>query len=215
MARSRFRFPDSSPSYTPEFPQGAALNHEPTALPLSYRGLRTSSLVHRARRPVVVEASRAHSSALQPRDFLKRIPHAVKLGVPPALASFHSTTRFSLTKVWYGNADIHYEVDLRARARSLELGLHFESDALTNARLLSAFKAHERRIHKALGGDVRVEEWDRGWARVWESCSFAALDDELLAAVAGRCAAYIVALEPIVLAELPGDVEWSEPKRRR
>ena len=38
MALARFRFPDSSPSYTPEFPQGAALNHEPTALPLSYRG---------------------------------------------------------------------------------------------------------------------------------------------------------------------------------
>ena len=38
MALTRFRFPDSSPSYTPEFPQGAALNHEPPALPLSYAG---------------------------------------------------------------------------------------------------------------------------------------------------------------------------------
>ena len=38
MALARFRFPDSSPSYTPEFPQGAALNHEPPALPLSYAG---------------------------------------------------------------------------------------------------------------------------------------------------------------------------------
>jgi len=38
MALARFRFPDNSPSYTPEFPQGAALNREPPALPLSYRG---------------------------------------------------------------------------------------------------------------------------------------------------------------------------------
>jgi hypothetical protein len=123
--------------------------------------------------------------------------------------------RFSLTKIWYGNKDIHYEVDVRARAKSLELGLHFEADPLTNARLLGAFKARAREIRKVLGRDVRVEEWDKGWTRVWERHEFQALDEDLLKEIAGRCAAYIVALEPIVLAELPGDVEWSEPRRRR
>src|SRR2546425_11015375 len=39
MALARFRFPDSSPSNTPEFPQGAAVD-QPLALPLSYQGSR-------------------------------------------------------------------------------------------------------------------------------------------------------------------------------
>ena len=52
MALSRFRFPDSSPSYTPEFPQGAALNHEPPALPLSYAGSSSAILRYSPHPPI-------------------------------------------------------------------------------------------------------------------------------------------------------------------
>src|SRR5437867_8812178 len=59
MTLSRFRVPVNSPGNTPEFPQGAALNHEPLALPLSYRGM-----------PVDVSRSRPREEAIRDRDLL-------------------------------------------------------------------------------------------------------------------------------------------------
>jgi hypothetical protein len=147
---------------------------------------------------------------LRPLEFLQRLPPAVRTRVPSALASFHNATRFSLLQLWYGNRDIHFEAWVRSRERVLELGLHFEADPLTNARLLAAFQAHAPAIHKTLGDGVRIEEWDKGWSRVWEPVPLATLDADFLGRVAARLAAYIVALEPIVTRELPADVAWRE-----
>jgi hypothetical protein len=97
----------------------------------------------------------------------------------------------------------------------IEVGLHFEADTLTNARLLAAFRAHERAIRRALGADVRIETWDKGWARVWEPVELAILDRAFLERIAGRIAAYVTALEPLLRAEVPSDVRWSEPRARR
>src|SRR5206468_10594520 len=67
MALARFRFPDSSPSYTPEFPQGAALNHEPTALPLSYRGP-YARFYGMNRSPITLDPTRPKWTYSFPRD---------------------------------------------------------------------------------------------------------------------------------------------------
>jgi len=146
---------------------------------------------------------------MDPRSFLRAIPKELPDRLPAELRAFHSTTGFGLAKVWYGNRDLHYEVWVRPRLRTLELGLHFEADPLTNARLLAAFGAHERKLRRALGAGVRIEEWDRGWARVWEPITPMTLDAELLERVSARVAEYVRALEPILRDELPRDVPWS------
>jgi hypothetical protein len=150
---------------------------------------------------------------VRPREFLERVPSAVRRAVPPGLASFHAGRRFSLVQLWYGNRAIHYEAWLRSN--TLEVGLHFEADPLTNARLLAAFRARTAQIQDVLGEQVRIEEWDKGWARVWEPSAHETSDDDALARVASRLAAYICALQPILLDELPADVPWSEPPVRR
>jgi hypothetical protein len=152
---------------------------------------------------------------LRPTDFLRRLPNAVRRDLPQDLAaSFHGASRFSLAQLWSGNRAIHYEAWIRSRAGAVEIGLHFEADPLTNARLLAAFRAHERALHDALGEEARIEEWDRGWSRVWEPIELATLDDAFLERVAARLAGYVNALEPILREELPADVLWAEPRRR-
>jgi hypothetical protein len=128
---------------------------------------------------------------------------------------FHSIAYSYMAQLWSGNRQLHYEAWLRDRLGVIELGLHFEADALTNARLLAAFRARERAIRRALGADVRIEGWDKGWARVWEPIALATLDRVFLERIGGRLGAYVHTLEPLLRAEVPSDVAWSEPRQRR
>jgi hypothetical protein len=120
-----------------------------------------------------------------------------------------------MAQLWSGNKQLHYEAWIRERVAVIEVGLHFEADALTNARLLAAFRARERTIRRALGTEVRIEGWDKGWARVWEPIELVPLDVAFLERVGGRVAAYVDVLEPVLRAELPSDVAWAEPRPRR
>lgn len=161
-------------------------------------------------------ASRRARSVRAPRsfsgtEFLRRVPDAVRGLLPSELRRFSSGVRWSISQIWFGNAALHYEVWLRERQNTLEVGLHFEADPLTNARLLAAFQARDREIHRVLGSGVRVEAWDRGWARVWEPLALGRVDADLLAVVASRLASYVRALEPILRDEVPADVEWDDP----
>ncbi|MBA2371753.1 MAG: hypothetical protein H0V71_08895 [Chloroflexi bacterium] len=97
---------------------------------------------------------------------------------------------------------------IRAQLQVIELGLHFESQPLTNLQLLGAFRAREKAIARRLQ-TARVEEWDRGWARVWEPLPLATLDAAFQRATASLLARYARVLEPILEAELPADVRWS------
>lgn len=128
------------------------------------------------------------------------------------LRAFHWSATSWMAKAWYGNRAIHYEIWVRHRARVVELGLHFEADELTNARLLGAFRARATQVTRALGREVRIEEWDKGWARIWEPLSLEMPDAELAEQVRTRFAGYVRVLEPMVREELPADVEW-KPKR--
>lgn len=120
-----------------------------------------------------------------------------------------------MAQMWSGNKQLHYEAWIRERLAVIEVGLHFEADALTNARLLAAFRARQRAIRRTLGAEVRIEAWDKGWARVWEPIELARLDRAFLERMGTRVTAYIIALEPVLRAELPSDVPWSEPRPRR
>ena len=132
----------------------------------------------------------------------------MRAGVPEALGEIRHQDRGWQAKWWFGNPALHYEATPRVREKAVEIGLHFEADPLTNARLLAAFRAHAKAIARQLGA-VRIDEWDRGWARVWEPIALSKpLGVENATAVGKRLARYITVLEPILRDELPGDVEW-------
>jgi hypothetical protein len=129
--------------------------------------------------------------------------------------AFHAIAWSHMAQLWSGNKQLHYEAWIRDRLGVIEVGLHFEADALTNARLLAAFRARQRAIRRALGPAVRIEGWDKGWARVWEPVELVTLDPSFIESVGTRIAAYVAALEPLLRSELPADVAWTEPRPKR
>ena len=147
---------------------------------------------------------------MQQGECLRRMRPLLRARLPRALREFHWEAVSFQAKLWYGNKDLHYEIWPRERLGTIEIGLHFEADPLTNARLLAAFTATAKAIRRALA-DARVEEWDRGWARVWEPLPHRKPDDGLAHELAERVAVYVAVLEPILRRELPREVAWSEP----
>lgn len=150
---------------------------------------------------------------MQPGECLRRVRPLVRERVPADFREFHWDSGRAMSKIWYGNKALHYEIWSRERLGTIEIGLHFEADPLTNARLLAAFVANAKAVRRALA-DTRIEEWDRGWARVWEPLPHRKADQGLASELAERIAAYVSALEPILRRELPSDVAWSEPEAR-
>jgi len=145
-------------------------------------------------------------------ECLKRVRPLIRERLADDLRDFQWEASF-LAKLWFGNHDLHYEITPRERARAIEIGLHFEADPLTNARLLAAFVANASTVRRELA-NARMERWDRGWCRVWEPLPFRTPDGELAKELADRIAAYVTALEPILRRELPSDVAWTEPEAR-
>ena len=146
-------------------------------------------------------------------ECLKRVRPLVRERLADDLRDFNWEASF-LAKLWFGNHALHYEISPRERVGTIEIGLHFEADPLTNARLLAAFVANARAVRRALP-NARMEQWDKGWCRVWEPLPYRTPDAELAKELADRIAAYVTALEPILRRELPSDVAWSEPEARR
>ena len=151
------------------------------------------------------------------RDFrpvFRAIPPRLRAELPSELRDFQWQATSWMAKAWYGNRALHYEIWVRYHVKVVELGLHFESDALTNARLFGAFRARAKQVTRALGGDARIEEWDKGWTRVWEPLPLEGIDEAYSERIQARFVDYVRVLEPILRDELPNDVEWSVSKPR-
>ena len=152
---------------------------------------------------------------MQWSEFFRGIPATLRAALPADLRSFHWSGGHGQAKAWFGNPSLHYEIWVRPRLNVVELGLHFEADALTNARLLAAFRSRAKEVKRGLGAGARIEEWDRGWARVWEPISLETLDGALRERVGSRLIDYVRVLEPILREELPSDVPWALTAARR
>jgi len=150
---------------------------------------------------------------MQSAECLRRVRPLVRQRVPTELREFQWESYSFQSKLWYGNKALHYEIWPREKLGTIEIGLHFEADPLTNARLLAAFTANAKAVRRKLV-DARIEEWDRGWARVWEPLPHRKPDAQLAVELAERIAGYVTALEPILRRELPSDVAWTEPEIR-
>lgn len=85
-----------------------------------------------------------------------------------------------------------------SRIQRLEVGLHFESDPVTNARLLDYFDENLIVAKAEISDRIEAEAWDRGWARVYEMLPLEALDDRYLRRVSARLARFVVVLQPLL-----------------
>ncbi len=138
-------------------------------------------------------------SSNQPASFIAAVAREVKQHYAAQGREPNGHARSRLAQFWWGPvAAIHYEIAVHDRALQLELGLHFEASPAVNRQLLQALNPHLLEIQEALGDSVWLEQWDRGWTRIYETQPLYPLDDTRIMEVALRLVEMIDYLEPLL-----------------
>jgi hypothetical protein len=138
-------------------------------------------------------------SSIQPASFIAAVAREVKEHYAAEGREPHGHARSRLAQFWWGPvAAIHYEIAVHDRAFQLELGLHFEASPTTNRQLLQALNPHLLEIQEALGDSIWLEDWDRGWTRIYETQPLYPLDDTRVMAVAMRLVEIMDYLQPLL-----------------
>ena len=138
---------------------------------------------------------------MKTKEFLELLPDLVREQLPEELTDFQIAHRMSsLLKLYYDRPAIHYEVHIQRMKKEVELGLHFEGQPDSNLEQLELLSRREDEIRQALGADVEIAQWDRGWTRAHETLILEPLDGDFLVEVSFKLSAMIRALEPILRA---------------
>ena len=146
--------------------------------------------------------------------FLDGVQAALSRRLPKRLRGRSRRPRASVLQIFFEAPNIHYEVSVQRKARSLEIGLHFEGDREENGRWAQALAPRALEIQAQLGPNVELEKWTRNWTRLHESRPVGGdewrpsrdLTEELTEEVAARLARFIEVLEPILAEERAGVV---------
>lgn len=136
---------------------------------------------------------------MRSHEFFGALPDAARPLLPRHLQNFSVNRRSWLVQLYYTIPQLHYEVwNLGDRRGKLEIGLHFESrQPAENERLLRGFQAHLFEIKAELGESVEAEQWDRGWAKVYEVIPREPFTPDYLNRAAARLVQMIGVMQPI------------------
>ena len=133
------------------------------------------------------------------REFLGEAVELVRMQLPPELRDVQVIgPAASLVKLHYGDPKVHYEVWVRRRAASVEVGLHFEGPAETNSMFLEQLAGPYSDALVSLGPEVEPEQWTASWTRVHQELPLTTLDEDMLMVVSGRLSQMVRVLEPLV-----------------
>ena len=136
---------------------------------------------------------------LKTKEFLVEVVELLRMQLPAQLRDVNVVGPVgSLIKVHYGNPKVHYEVWVRRKVSSIEVGLHFEDDADLNRHYLSELTGRHVHVVASLGPGVAPEEWVRSWTRVHQTIPFSDLDEDTLMVVSGSLSQMVARLEPVV-----------------
>ena len=166
-----------------------------------------------------VSDRRRSYSDLNPTAFVKQVVADIAARVASDSPPLNSEARWRLAKFWYGSdATIHYELAVHENSSQLEIGLHAESSPERNRALYAAFDKCLLDVQRELGTSMWLEEWDRGWVRLYETLPLWPLDAARVLDISSRIMEVIAVVQPIyesmwdspIIARAP-----SKPGRRR
>jgi hypothetical protein len=141
----------------------------------------------------------ARASEIAPGEFFAGVRKELRARLSPDLRRFELGRGHSrLLKIHYTRPDVHFEAWHHTGDGRLEIGLHFEGSKPFNDRAFAYFRARMVEV-KALLPRAELEPWDRGWSRLYETIPAPHLDEQVRAAATERLAAYITALQPMVM----------------
>lgn len=132
------------------------------------------------------------------REFFEALPVLLAGRLDVELRGFDARRgQGRLLKLDYGHPETHYEAWHHRPIARFEVGLHFEGAAPLNAEAQGFFRRRLLEVKSDLPS-AELEPWDRGWVRLYETVPAADLTDQLLPIAAGRLAAYIKTLQPML-----------------
>ena len=135
---------------------------------------------------------------MTPTAFVSAVSREVEAYFQRAGTPLRKSMRSWLAQFWWGDdRSVHYELWVHGTTLRLEIGLHFEATAARNRALYTAFAKHLIEIQETLGETLWLEEWDKGWARLYETIPLYPLDDARVYAVAGRMCEIMECLQPM------------------
>jgi len=137
-------------------------------------------------------------SNIAPAPFVRQVAATVRERLKSRGSHVNIDVRGRLAKFWYGpDATVHFELWLHENTAQLELGLHAEGPAERNRAVYTALDKCMVEIQKELGTSIWLEEWDKGWIRLYETQRLWPLDDVRVAEVAERLCEIIDVIQPI------------------
>jgi hypothetical protein len=137
-------------------------------------------------------------SSLNPSTFIASVAREVSTHYAHSGKPIRSHVRSRLAQFWWGaDGSVHYELWVHERTVQLELGLHFESTPARNRALYVAFSRHLLEIHQRIGDTIWLEEWDKGWTRLYETQPLYPLDEARIYSITARLCEIIDCLQPI------------------
>jgi hypothetical protein len=151
------------------------------------------------------------SSKYIPPAFVRAVTKDVLDYFERASVPVHGAARSNLAKFWCTPPQtIHFELWLHHGRNLIELGLHFEDEPDVNDRLFKYFSGCLLEIQEELGDSVWVEQWDKGWSRLYEVRPMYPLSDERIADTAARLCEMIQCLQPYLDRYFGGEAKARE-----
>jgi hypothetical protein len=132
------------------------------------------------------------------RTWFAAVTERLDHSLPDQLASYTPVASGVLLKIVYTNPRIHYEVWPDTARGHIEVALHFEDGPASTLAYLRWFDRRIVALKHELGVTVELERWTSSWGRIYELHPLVPFDDESAGRIAGRLAALIVALQPLV-----------------
>jgi hypothetical protein len=128
--------------------------------------------------------------------FRSALPERVRRLLPEEWQHFEHRSRFSLVQFWYEEPAFHYEFWPHSNMGRIEVGLHFEHpQSAQNATLHRFFDERFVEIRHELG-EVWLEQWDRGWHKLYATLPYEQYTEILLQQVSHALARQITVLQP-------------------
>lgn len=139
------------------------------------------------------------NESLQPPAFLRAVEKDLCLRFAREGGAPKTHLRSRLVQFWFGgDRQIHYEVSVHERMAQIELGLHFEAAPARNHELYLRFERELIAIQASLGSSIWLEEWDRGWARIYETQPLWPLDAARVETIVDRMSSLIATFQPLL-----------------
>lgn len=145
------------------------------------------------------EVSAEVNKTFLPGTFLREVDSEMRRHYRHDSRTIGTHLRSRLVQFWLGiDRAVHYEVWIHERTAQMEIGLHFESTASRNRELYRRFEGELLAIQAALGGSIWLEEWEKGWSRIYETQELWPLDSARVASTADRLSEMITTFQPLL-----------------